>query len=55
MIDKCEARLAELEQLISEPDFYQQEQARIDSTLKEVADKQAELDQAMERWSELEG
>ncbi len=55
LIDKCETRLAELEQLISEPGFYQQAQDKIDSTLKEVADVQDELDQAMERWSELEG
>ncbi len=54
-IEKCETRLAELEKLISEPDFYQGEQKDIDKTLKEVADVQAELDTAFARWSELEG
>lgn len=53
-IETLEQSLAALQQQIGEPDFYQQDQASIDAALKSLSDQQAQLDERMERWMELE-
>jgi ATP-binding cassette subfamily F protein uup len=49
-----ETRQREFEAQIANPDFYHQDQDRIQLTLKELADNQAKLEQAYRRWEELE-
>jgi ABC transport system ATP-binding/permease protein len=53
-IDALERRLALLQEAVSGPDFYRQEEAAIRSTLDELAVLEAELASAFERWSSLE-
>ncbi|MBF8223679.1 ribosomal protection-like ABC-F family protein [Halomonas sp. 328] len=53
-IEQLEAEVAELEAKVGDPDFYQQEATRVTATLEAMGAKQAELDEAMERWMELE-
>ena len=52
-IDELENLQASLEEKISDPDFYQQEHAITSATLEQLAQVSQELDQAMERWTEL--
>lgn len=54
LIDKLEKQQEALQEKISEPAFYAQEQAQIEATLKEVAETQAALEAAYQRWEELE-
>jgi ATP-binding cassette subfamily F protein uup len=54
-IEELENRQTELETLVSATDFYQQEYALTEATLKELADLQAELEIAYQRWEQLEG
>ncbi|GEK47499.1 ABC transporter ATP-binding protein [Bisbaumannia pacifica] len=53
-IEQLEAEVAEFEAKVGDPDFYQQEATRVTATLEAMGAKQAELDEAMERWMELE-
>ena len=53
-IEGLETELGRLEALISAPTFYSSDQASIDETLKTLTDTQHALDQALERWTELE-
>jgi len=53
-IDSLEVRLAELEQAISESDFYARDHAETKTVLDEFAALQAKLDDALERWTALE-
>ncbi|WP_346797719.1 ATP-binding cassette domain-containing protein [Halomonas sp. Bachu 37] len=53
-IEQLENELADFETRIADPAFYQQEAGTVSTTLKEHADKQAELEAMMERWVELE-
>ncbi|GAA0568819.1 ATP-binding cassette domain-containing protein [Halomonas salifodinae] len=53
-IERLEAEVAEFEARVGDPDFYQQEASRVTATLEAMGAKQAELDEAMERWVELE-
>ncbi|WP_431026033.1 ATP-binding cassette domain-containing protein [Halomonas sp. H5] len=53
-IEQLEAEVAEFEARVGDPDFYQQEASRVTATLEAMGAKQAELDEAMERWMELE-
>ncbi|MEL0314433.1 MAG: ATP-binding cassette domain-containing protein [Halieaceae bacterium] len=53
-IEALEAELGRLEALISAPTFYSSDQASIDETLNTLTDTQHALDQALERWTELE-
>jgi ABC transport system ATP-binding/permease protein len=55
LIEKLEKALAEFEKRIGQPDFYAAETAKVEATLKEVADTQKELEHAYKRWEELEG
>ena len=54
-IEQLEKTIAELEQQLTMPDFYQQDYAITQPVMDEVANKQAELDCLLERWAELEG
>jgi ATP-binding cassette subfamily F protein uup len=53
-IETIEASIAELQQLVSAPDFYAQEQDVVQEKLTELAETEALLEQRVERWSELE-
>jgi ATP-binding cassette subfamily F protein uup len=56
-IEELEKQQAELEQLMSKPEFYDNTDDGgkfVEKTLKQVADLQTQLDQVYERWEELE-
>jgi ATP-binding cassette subfamily F protein uup len=53
-IESIEASIADLQQLVSAPDFYAQEHEVVQEKLRELADTEALLEQRVERWSELE-
>ncbi len=54
LIEKLETELEELNNKILEPDFYQQEENKVQATLADLNAKESELEQAFERWEELE-
>lgn len=54
VIESLEEEIGTLEVEVSDPGFYQQEPARIEERLKLLADRQAELETAFERWAELD-
>ncbi len=54
LIESLEQRQGELEKVMAEPEFYQSDREKIDAVTKEVAEVQGKLDEAIERWSELE-
>lgn len=54
LIEKQELEQSAIEQKISSPDFYNQDSAVIESTLKQLADLQALLQANYQRWDELE-
>ncbi len=53
-IEKLDARQAALNEKINAPDFYKQEQDKINLVLTELKEIEAELEQAYQRWDELE-
>jgi ATP-binding cassette subfamily F protein uup len=53
-IESVEASIDIMRQVVSEPDFYAQDQETVQAKLKELADTEALLEQRVERWSELE-
>jgi len=53
-IEIAETNLAELESIISDPSFYNNEQAIIDSTMKKMAEAQESLEVLYARWEEIE-
>ena len=56
-IEELEKQQAELEQLMSKPEFYDNTDdggKSVEETLKQAADLQTQLDQVYERWEELE-
>jgi ATP-binding cassette subfamily F protein uup len=53
-IESIEAQVAELQQAIAAPGFYAREKQEIQSALDRLARAETELEQRMERWSELE-
>jgi ATP-binding cassette subfamily F protein uup len=53
-IESIEAAVAELQVTVAEPGFYAQNQDAVQQILKALADKEALLEQRIERWSELE-
>ena len=55
VIEKLEHEIATLQNQIADPSFYDQPYAVTSEELQVLADKQKELDAAMERWAELEG
>ncbi len=54
LLEKLEAELEALQQQVSDPDFYLQPHEQTAPVLAALDAKQAELDQALERWAELE-
>ena len=54
VLEKLEAELESLQQQVADPDFYQLPHEQTAPVLAELESKQAELDQAIERWAELE-
>lgn len=56
-IEALEASQSELEERMSQPDFYDKQQdggKSVEETLKQVADVQSQLEQTYNRWEELE-
>ncbi|WP_373183220.1 ATP-binding cassette domain-containing protein, partial [Halomonas campaniensis] len=53
-IERLEGKVAEFEAKVGDPAFYQQEADAVTATLEALAETQAALDAAMERWMELE-
>lgn len=53
-IEALEATIKELQKTIADPDFYSGEQDVIQAGLQALADKEAMLEQRVERWGELE-
>ncbi|MCP1365981.1 ABC transporter ATP-binding protein, partial [Halomonas sp. BBD48] len=53
-IEALEEEIAAFETRISQPDFYQQDNAEVTRVLAALTEKQNELDATMERWMELE-
>ena len=54
LIEKLEAQQSQLEQLMSEPDFYNRDSDEVEETLKQVANVQDQLELAFQRWEKLE-
>ncbi|SDS13436.1 ATP-binding cassette, subfamily F, uup [Halopseudomonas litoralis] len=54
LLEKLEAELQALQQQVSDPQFYLQDHALTAPVVTALENKQAELDQALERWAELE-
>ncbi len=53
-IESIESSIAMLQQAISDPDFYAEDQELVQDKLRELGETEAQLEQRMERWSELE-
>ncbi|WP_148255017.1 ATP-binding cassette domain-containing protein [Aidingimonas lacisalsi] len=53
-IERLESEVAEFETQVGDPAFYQQDAETVTATLEALSAKQAELDEVMERWMELE-
>lgn len=54
LMESLEQQKAELEQQSSAADFYQQDHATVSAVLEQLAKVEADLEQALERWLELE-
>jgi ATP-binding cassette subfamily F protein uup len=54
LIESLEARLSELQSRISDPALYAQEHALVQPVIDEFQFTQRELDNAIQRWTELE-
>jgi ATP-binding cassette subfamily F protein uup len=53
-IEKLEQKISELENRISAPNFYSKNDADVQTILTQLTEKQHALDQAIDRWAELE-
>jgi ATP-binding cassette subfamily F protein uup len=53
-IEKLEQRQTQLEQQISEPGFYESDAKKIKQVMRELAQVQAQMEIAFNRWGELE-
>ena len=53
-IEKIEATIAGLQKVIAAPEFYAQEQEVVQAKLQELAGAEAQLENCVERWGELE-
>lgn len=53
-LEQLEAAVASLQETINDPSFYSRPHEETAPVLEQVAARQAELDQALERWAELE-
>ncbi|MEZ5501458.1 MAG: ATP-binding cassette domain-containing protein [Halioglobus sp.] len=54
VIEQLEQRQRQLEETVSQADFYQGDHARVEQVLAELASVQAEMETTFERWAELE-
>ena len=54
IIDQLEAEQVKLTELMSDPEFYKQEQSDINKTVENVKQAEQELEKAYKRWDELE-
>jgi ATP-binding cassette subfamily F protein uup len=54
IIEQLEQRQQALEATLAQPDFYQQDRAKVQQTLDELAAVQKEMEATFERWAELE-
>ncbi|WP_458524758.1 ATP-binding cassette domain-containing protein [Onishia taeanensis] len=54
LIERLEREVADFEAKTGDPSFYQQDATAVTATLEALSAKQGELDEAMERWMELE-
>ncbi|MCO1333522.1 ATP-binding cassette domain-containing protein [Microbulbifer sp. OS29] len=55
LIEALEEGVSAIEQEIADPGFYLQEQQQVQDKLNSLAERQIQLEEAFERWSELEG
>ena len=55
LIEQLETRMSKLEADMSAPGFYQQDHAKTQAIIEQVASTRSELDAAYGRWEELEG
>jgi len=53
-IESIEASITDMQKVVSEPNFYSQDQEAVQAQLQELASTEALLEQRIERWSELE-
>lgn len=53
-IEALELSISVLQQTVSAPEFYAQDNAVVQRTLRDLADAEAQLDSQVERWGELE-
>jgi ATP-binding cassette subfamily F protein uup len=53
-IERLETEIAALLEVMAQPDYYQQNSDKLAADKKNLADSQAELATAMDRWCELE-
>jgi ATP-binding cassette subfamily F protein uup len=53
-IESLDKKIAQLQDLISSPDFYQQDQPKVNEKLQALLDAQKALEHAYERWAELD-
>jgi ATP-binding cassette subfamily F protein uup len=53
-IEELEAELEALTEEVSAKDFYNRAQDRIEAVLQQLSERQTALDQAMQRWAELD-
>ncbi|MBB3061463.1 ATP-binding cassette domain-containing protein [Microbulbifer rhizosphaerae] len=53
-IEQLEEEIGKLESAVAQPDFYQQEQSLVEEKLSLLAERQAQLEVAFERWAELD-
>jgi ATP-binding cassette subfamily F protein uup len=53
-IEALEHRVAELEEQVSDPDFYNRPFEQVQPVLDELSETQQSLETAMDRWAELE-
>ncbi len=55
LIEELEQSQQALEEKVSDPGFYQRDQAEVEQVLADLTDVQAKLESAFERWSQLDG
>ena len=55
LIEELEQSQKALEETVSDPDFYQRDQAEVAKVLADLTEVQAKLESAFERWSQLDG
>ncbi|MGB0895595.1 MAG: ABC transporter ATP-binding protein [Parashewanella sp.] len=53
-MEQLENEIAELQQIVTQADFYSQEQSKVNEQLSLLADKEQQLEVYFERWEELE-